>query len=73
MGLSFVFILVESLIAVLSKCVLFVFFGQRLVFFRASEINLFSSGGWLHAGFCFYIDSFLYYFVPYIQVPFLII
>ncbi len=68
MGLSFIFVLVGSLIAMLPISVILVFLDRQLIFFQVPGIDLLSPGGWLQVGFCFYINSFLYHLVPRIQV-----
>ena len=67
MGLSLFFIL-RNLIAVLSIGVVFVFFNQRLIFFRAPGVDFPNHGIWLETGLYFSIDSLLYHFFPRVQV-----
>ena len=63
MGPSLFFIL-RNLIAVLLIGVVFVFFDQRPISFRAPGVNFFNHRVWLEAGLCFCIDSFFYHFFP---------
>ena len=62
-GLSLVFIFVESFIAIFSKSVVFVFCGKRPIPFWAPGINPSSLGRWLQTGLGFCINSFLYYLI----------
>ena len=67
-GLSLFFVLVGSLVTLLPIDIILVLLDQRSVFFWAHGIDFPSPGGWLEAGFCFYINNPLYRFILHIQV-----
>ena len=68
MGLSFFFIPIKSFVTLPPISVVFVIFHWRLIPFWAPKINFPSLGRWLKAGFCFYINNFLYHLILRIQV-----
>ena len=67
-GLSLFLVPIGNLITLFSIGVVFVLLDQWFISFWAPGIDFLSPGGWLEAGFCFYIDSFLYHLVLCIQV-----
>lgn len=62
MGLNLIFILIFSF------SLIFVFLDLRPVAFWVLKVDLLSFGRWLQAGFCFYINDFVYHSFPKIQV-----
>ena len=62
-GLCLFFIIIKSLIVLLSAGIVFVFLNQQLIYFWAPGIDLSSPGRLLKAYFCCCIDSFFYYFI----------
>lgn len=67
-GLSFVFIIIRSLVVGLLIGVFLDFFCQRIMTFQVSRINFPNIKGWLKVRLSFCITYLLYYFFPHIQI-----
>ena len=65
-GLSLLLVSIGNLVALLPIGIVLVLFDQQPISFRVPEIDFLSPGGGLEAGFCFYINNFLFDLVPYI-------
>ena len=66
-GLSFFFVTISNLIALLLINIVLIFFDKQPISFWALEIDLPSLRGWLETWLCFCINS-LYHLVSRIQV-----